>query len=144
VQWQIRIAAGEPLTLSQKEIVWNGHAIECRVTAQDPERGFAPAAGPLGHVRLPGGLGVRVDTQIYPGYVMPPFYDSNLAKVIVWAPDRPQAIARMQRALEEMVVDGIPTNIAFLQRIMADPRYQANNLSTAFLPQLMSEVGLSL
>jgi acetyl-CoA carboxylase biotin carboxylase subunit len=75
---------------------------------------------------------------------MPPFYDSNLAKVIVWAPDRAQAIARMQRALDEMVVEGIPTNIPFLHRIISDPRYQANEVSTAFLPQLMAESGLSL
>jgi acetyl-CoA carboxylase, biotin carboxylase subunit len=144
VQWQIRIAAGERLDYQQKDIDWNGHSIECRVTAQDPQKGFAPAAGPIHNVRLPGGLGVRVDTQIYPGYVMPPFYDSNLAKVIVWAPDRAQAIARMQRALDEMVVEGIPTNIPFLQRILSDHRYRENKISTAFLPQLMEEAGLAL
>ena len=144
VQWQIRIAAGEPLTLSQKDIAWNGHSIECRVTAQDPAKGFAPAAGTLSHVRLPGGLGVRVDTQIYGGYTVPPFYDSNLAKIIVWAPDRAQAIARMRSSLQEFHVEGSPTNISFLQRILADERYNNNEVSTAFLPQLMSEVGLAL
>lgn len=144
VQWQIRIAAGEALPFSQKEIDWNGHAIECRVTAQDPARGFAPAAGTLKSVRFPGGLGVRVDTQVYGGYTIPPFYDSNLAKVIVWAPDRAQAIARMRSALREFVVEGTPTNVSFLQTILADARYQNNDLSTAFLPQLMAETGLSL
>lgn len=142
VQWQIRIAAGEKLTLAQKDIVLNGHSIECRVTAQDPSRGFAPSAGRIDNVLWPGGLGVRVDTQVYPQYVVPPFYDSNLAKVIVWAPDRAEAIRRMQRCLDETRVEGIPTNIAFLQTILADLRYQRNQLSTAFLPRLMDERGL--
>jgi acetyl-CoA carboxylase biotin carboxylase subunit len=144
VQWQIRIAAGEKLTIDQKDVEWNGHSIECRVTAQDPNKGFAPAAGTLSHVRLPGGLGVRIDTQIYNGYTVPPYYDSNLAKVIVWAPDRAQAIARMRRALDETVVQGSPTNISFLQRILGDERFQKNEISTAFLPMLMEEAGLGI
>jgi acetyl-CoA carboxylase biotin carboxylase subunit len=144
VQWQIRIASGEELTMRQEDIEWRGHSIECRVTAQDPNKGFAPAAGTLSHVRLPGGLGVRVDTQVYSGYTVPPFYDSNLAKVIVWAPDRAQAIARMRGALDETLIEGSPTNISFLQRILADERYQANELSTAFLPRLMEEEGLTI
>jgi acetyl-CoA carboxylase biotin carboxylase subunit len=142
VQWQIRIAAGERLTLRQEDIVWNGHSIECRVTAQDPERGFAPSAGMLSHVRLPGGLGVRVDTQVYSGYTVPPYYDANLAKLIVWAPNRTQAIARMQSALSETQIEGSPTNISFLQTILSDSRYQKNEISTAFLPHLMEETGL--
>ncbi len=144
VRWQIRIAAGEALTLHQKEIVWNGHSIECRVTAQDPQKGFAPAAGTLSQVRFPGGLGVRVDTQIYGGYTVPPFYDSNLAKVIVWAPDRTEAIARMRRCLQEFEIEGSPTNIPFLQRILEDERYIENAVSTAFLPRLMEEAGLAI
>ncbi len=144
VQWQIRIAAGEKLSLNQQDIEWTGHSIECRVTAQDPNKGFAPAAGTLSNVRLPGGLGVRVDTQIYSGYTVPPFYDSNLAKVIVWAPDRAQAINRMRCALGEIVIDGSPTNVPFLQRILSDDRYIANEVSTAFLPKLMDEAGLTL
>jgi len=144
VQWQIRIASGERLALQQRDIEWNGHAIECRVTAQDPQKGFAPAAGTLTSVRLPGGLGVRVDTQVYGGYTVPPFYDSNLAKVIVWAPDRDQAIRRMRSALGETVIEGSPTNISFLQRILSDERYVKNDVSTAFLPKLMDEDGLSL
>ncbi|MFM7321938.1 MAG: acetyl-CoA carboxylase biotin carboxylase subunit [Armatimonadota bacterium] len=142
VQWQIRIAAGETLEMSQKDVELRGHAIECRVTAQDPARGFAPAAGRITDVELPGGLGVRVDTQIYSNYTVPPYYDSNLAKVIVWAPDREQAIRRMQRSLDEMRVEGIPTNIPFLQTILSDSRYQRNEISTAFLPRLMEERGL--
>ncbi len=144
LQWQIRIAAGEKLTLEQRDIAFNGHSIECRVTAQDPQKGFTPAAGTLTNVRLPGGFGVRIDTQIFSGYGMPPFYDSNLAKVIVWGSDRPQAIARMQRALDELIVEGIPTNLPFLQRILSDHRYQENEISTAFLPQLMLETGLTV
>ena len=144
VQWQIRIAAGEKLTIHQRDVTWSGHSIECRVTAQDPQKGFAPAAGTLSQVRLPGGLGVRVDTQVYSGYTVPPFYDSNLAKVIVWAPDRAQAIARMRRALDETFIEGSPTNISFLQRILGDARYQENDLSTAFLPRLMDEAGLTV
>ena len=142
IQWQIRIAAGEQLTLAQKDIQWSGHSIECRVTAQDPNRGFAPSAGTLTNVLLPGGLGVRVDTQIYSGYAIPPYYDSNLAKVIVWAPDRLQAITRMERCLKEMKVEGVPTNASFLRTILADARYKSNELSTAFLPRLMDESGL--
>jgi len=143
VQWQIRIAAGEKLDLRQKDVTWNGHAIECRVTAQDPARKFAPAAGTLTKVVLPGGLGVRVDTQIYSGYTVPPFYDSNLAKVIVWAPDRERAIARMRRCLDEVVAEGVPTNLPLLKQILDDPRYRRNEISTAFLPRLMVESGLS-
>lgn len=143
VQSQIRIAAGEKLGLEQQDIRFNGHAIECRVTAQDPKRGLAPSAGTLSQVCLPGGFGVRVDTQIYSGYVVPPFYDANLAKVIVWGRDRAEAIARMQSALDEMVVEGTPTNLPFLLRILDDPRYRANEISTAFLPQMMAEAGLA-
>lgn len=143
VQWQIRVASGEPLSFEQEAVRWNGHAIECRVTAQNPQKGFAPAAGTLTGLRLPGGLGVRVDTQVYAGYTMPPFYDSNLAKIIVWGQDRTQAIARMQSALSETLIEGIPTNISFLQRILSDDRYRRNEVSTAFLPRLMEEEGLT-
>jgi acetyl-CoA carboxylase, biotin carboxylase subunit len=142
IQWQIRIANGEKLTLTQKEVEWSGHAIECRLTAQDPARGFAPSVGTLTGLRLPGGLGVRVDTQIYDGYSMPPYYDANLAKIIVWAPDRAQAIARAERCLKELRVAGIMTNASFLRTILADARYQSNDVSTAFLPRLMDESGL--
>ncbi|MGC4046093.1 MAG: acetyl-CoA carboxylase biotin carboxylase subunit [Armatimonas sp.] len=142
IQWQIRIAAGEKLTLTQRDVVWNGHSIECRLTAQDPSRGFAPSVGTIADLRLPGGLGVRVDTQIYDGYAVPPYYDANLAKIIVWAPDRAQAIARAERALKELRVTGLSTNASFLRTILADPRYRSNDVSTAFLPRLMDESGL--
>lgn len=142
IQWQIRIAFGEPLSLKQEDIRWTGHAIECRVTAQDPSKGFAPSAGKMGEVLLPGGLGVRVDTQIYSNYSVPPFYDSNLAKVIVWGVDRDEAIRRMERCLSETRIEGLPTNISFLKQILADSRYRNNEVSTKFLPTLMEELGL--
>ena len=142
IQWQIRIAAGEPLSLQQEDIEWKGHSIECRVTAQDPAKNFAPSAGKMGEVLLPGGLGVRVDTQIYSGYSVPPYYDSNLAKVIVWGVDRDEAIRRMERCLSETRIEGLPTNISFLKQILADERYRTNDVSTKFLPKLMEELGL--
>ncbi|WP_369016097.1 acetyl-CoA carboxylase biotin carboxylase subunit [Armatimonas sp.] len=142
IQWQIRIAAGEPLSLQQEDIEWKGHSIECRVTAQDPAKNFQPSAGKMGEVLLPGGLGVRVDTQIYSGYSVPPYYDSNLAKVIVWGVDRDEAIRRMERCLSETRIEGLPTNISFLKQILADSRYRSNDVSTKFLPTLMEELGL--
>nr|WP_309696726.1 acetyl-CoA carboxylase biotin carboxylase subunit [Armatimonas sp.] len=142
IQWQIRIAAGEPLSLKQEDIEWKGHSIECRVTAQDPAKNFAPSAGKMGEVLLPGGLGVRVDTQIYSNYSVPPYYDSNLAKVIVWGVDRDEAIRRMERCLSETRIEGLPTNISFLKQILADSRYRNNDVSTKFLPTLMEELGL--
>ena len=142
IQWQIRIAAGEPLSLKQEDIEWKGHSIECRVTAQDPAKNFQPSAGKMGEVLLPGGLGVRVDTQIYSGYSVPPYYDSNLAKVIVWGVDRDEAIRRMERCLSETRIEGLPTNISFLKQILADERYRTNDVSTKFLPTLMEELGL--
>jgi acetyl-CoA carboxylase, biotin carboxylase subunit len=142
IQWQIRIAAGEPLSLKQEDIEWKGHSIECRVTAQDPAKNFQPSAGKMGEVLLPGGLGVRVDTQIYSGYSVPPYYDSNLAKVIVWGVDRDEAIRRMERCLSETRIEGLPTNISFLKTILADERYRTNDVSTKFLPTLMDELGL--
>ena len=142
VKWQIRIAAGEVLTLTQADVNWNGHSIECRVTAQNPDKGFAPSAGKMSQFIMPGGLGVRVDTQCYSGYTVPPYYDSNLAKVIVWAPTREEAICRMECALTEITVEGLPTNITFLKSILSDERYQQNRISTRFLPTLMDELGL--
>jgi acetyl-CoA carboxylase, biotin carboxylase subunit len=141
---QVEHPVTELVTVKQEDIEWKGHAIECRITAQDPDKGFQPAAGTLSSVLLPGGLGVRVDTQIYTGYTVPPFYDANLVKLIVWAPDRTQAIARMQSALSETHIQGSPTNISFLQAILSDSRYQKNEVSTAFLPHLMEEMGIGV
>jgi len=133
VREQIRIAAKERLHLSQRDVQWRGHSIECRVTAEDPDNDFAPCVGKIKHLVLPGGPGVRVDTHLYPGYEIPPYYDSLLAKIIVWAEDRPAAIARMRRALDEMQIEGVKTNLPFLKRIMEHPEYQKGNVSTQFL-----------
>lgn len=142
VKWQIRIAAGETLTIAQDDVNWNGHSIECRVTAQNPDKGFAPSAGKMSTFIMPGGLGIRIDSQCYSGYTVPPYYDSNLAKLIVWAPSRDEAIVRMECALSEVSVDGLPTNVSFLKAILADERYRTNAISTKFLPTLMDELGL--
>lgn len=133
VKTQILVAAGEKLPFNQKEIKWDGHALECRITAEDPDRNFAPSAGRIDRVILPGGLGVRVDTHIYPGYEMPAFYDSLLAKVITWDKTRTGAIGRMQRALSEMEVTGIKTNIGFQRRILANAFYRRGDVTTDFI-----------
>src|SRR5699024_4375122 len=106
VREQIRIAAGLPLSHTQEEISLRGHAIECRINAEDPAHNFQPCPGKIDFVHLPGGCGVRVDTGLYSGYTLPPYYDSLMAKLIVWAPTRLEAIRRMRRVLEELVIDG--------------------------------------
>lgn len=133
VKEQIRIAAGEKLSFSQKEVHWQGHAIECRINAEDPDNNFAPSAGRIDRVVLPGGYGVRVDTHIFCGYTVPPFYDPLLAKVIVWSHDRPSAIARMQRCLQEMQVEGVKTNIGFQLRILNNAFYRRGEITTDFV-----------
>ncbi len=133
VKQQILVAAGERLPFNQKEIRWEGHAIECRINAEDPERNFAPSAGCIERVHLPGGFGVRVDTHIQPGYEVPPFYDPLLAKVIVWDKDRLGAIQRMLRCLQEMEVVGVKTNIAFQRKILANAFYRRGEVSTDFI-----------
>ena len=119
VREQIRLAAGEPLSLSTRTSQPRGHAIECRINAEDPVT-FAPSPGQITALHLPGGLGVRVDTHVYAGYVVPPYYDSLLAKLIVHAEDRPAALARLRRALAEFVVEGCKTNLDFLRRLLAN------------------------
>lgn len=133
VQEQIRIAAGEPLAVGQKEIRFLGHAIECRLTAEDPRRRYAPSAGRVEAMRFPGGPGVRVDSHVFPGYDVPPYYDPMLAKLVVWAPTRAQAIARMARCLGETEITGLATNLELHVRIMANPFYRRGDVSTDFL-----------
>ncbi|HOI55864.1 MAG TPA: acetyl-CoA carboxylase biotin carboxylase subunit, partial [Phycisphaerae bacterium] len=133
VKWQIRIASGEPLSIRQKDIRQNGHAIECRINAEDPENNFRPSPGTLTRFRQPGGLGVRVDTQCFEGYRIPPNYDSLIAKLIVHQPSRREAIACMQRALAEFQVDGIKTSIPLHTRIMASDGFQHGRVHTGFM-----------
>ena len=118
-----------------------GHAIECRINAESPET-FTPSPGTITTFNLPGGPGVRVDTYVYPGYRVPPFYDSMIAKVIVHARTRELAIARMRRALEAMVIEGIKTTIPLHLKIMNDPDFQAGNISTRFLEDFLAGNGV--
>jgi len=138
VREQIRIAAGEKLGYTQDDVKFYGHAIECRVNAEDPET-FMPTPGRVEAFHAPGGLGVRVDSALYAGYVVPPFYDSMVAKLIVHAPTRPEAIARLRRALEEFAVLGIKTTLPLHQRIIEDPRFQAGDYTIHWLEQFMAE-----
>ncbi len=133
---QIASANGEQLKFKQEDIKFWGHAIECRINAEDPKT-FMPRPGKIKHYYRPGGLGVRVDDFIYTGYQVSPFYDSMLAKVIVLAKDRHHAILRMKRALSEMIVDGISTNIELHQRILDDEDFRGNNYATDFLLRKM-------
>ncbi len=139
VKWQIKIADGEKLGLSQRQIHWTGHAMEVRLTARDPDRDFAPSAGTIHSLRLPGGLGVRVDSHIFCGYEVPPYYDSLLAKIIVWDSDRESAIARMQRALDETEVTGIKTDLEYHKKILRNAAFRKGDLSTRFLAIHLSE-----
>jgi acetyl-CoA carboxylase biotin carboxylase subunit len=140
VRNQIRVAEGGPLGYTQDEVQINGHAIECRINAEDPET-FTPSPGQITAFNLPGGPGVRVDTAAYPGYTVPPFYDSMIAKVIVHARTRELAIARMRRALEAMVVEGIKTTIPLHLKIMDDPQFQAGEFSTKFMEDFLKKNG---
>ena len=140
VRNQIRIAEGDPLGFEQEDVIMVGHAIECRINAENPET-FAPSPGTITTFNLPGGPGVRVDTYVYPEYKVPPFYDSLIAKVIVHARTRELAIARMRRALEAMVIEGIKTTIPLHLKIMDDPNFQAANISTRFLDDFLATNG---
>ena len=132
VKEQIRVAAGEKLSITETP-AFRGHVIECRVNAEDPARNFQPSPGKLDVFHPPGGPGVRLDTHVYTGYVVPPFYDSLLAKLICQGRDRPEALRRMQVALESFVIEGVTTTIPFLARVMANPRFQAGEVDTKFL-----------
>ena len=140
IQEQIRVAAGEPLSVAQDQLAPHGHAIECRVNAEDPDRDFAPAAGRLDTYVPPGGPWTRVDSHCYPGWMIAPFYDSLIAKLIVWAPTRPEAIERMDRALSEFRIEGrgVKTTISFHRRVMADDRFRSGDVSTDFVEQFLA------
>lgn len=133
IQEQIKAAAGEVLTLTQASIQFHGHAIECRINAEDPNHGFRPSPGTIRSLHVPGGPGVRVDSAIYQGYTVPPYYDSLLAKLIVTAPTRPEAIARMRRALMEFMISGVETNIDFHLAILRDPDFVAGHYNIGYL-----------
>ena len=136
VEQQILIAAGEPLKLRQDDIVLNGWSMECRINACDPADNFMPSPGQIESVIFPGGPGVRMDTHIYDRYMVTPFYDSLIGKLIVWAKDRPSAIRRMKRALAEFEITGIETTIGFYGRVFENERFQRGDIDTHFLDSM--------
>ena len=133
IKEQIMIAAGEKLTIRQKDIYISGHAIECRINAENPEKNFMPCPGKIEYLHLPGGNGIRVDSAIYSGYTIPPYYDSMIAKIIVHAKDRPSAIAKMRSALGEVIIEGIDTNVDYQYEILNDPDYQNGDFDIEFI-----------
>lgn len=139
IKEQIKIAAGEAMELTQKDISINGHAIECRINAEKPEEGFRSSPGHIRNLHLPGGNGVRIDSCIYSDYHVPPYYDSMICKLIVHGKNREEAISKMQRALGEFIVEGIDTNIAYQFRIMGNPAYQKGRFNTSFIETEMED-----
>lgn len=135
---QLRIAEGRGLSVTQDEVRLNGHSIECRINAEDPET-FAPSPGLVKNFVAPGGLQTRVDSGLYSGYKVPPYYDSMIGKLIVWGEDRPQAIARLRRALEEFVVDGPKTNVPLHQRILKEEAFQTGDYTIKWLERWLEE-----
>ncbi|HJR36262.1 MAG TPA: acetyl-CoA carboxylase biotin carboxylase subunit, partial [Gemmatimonadales bacterium] len=133
VKEQIRVAAGEPLSFPADLNGLRGHAIECRVNAEDPARNFQPCPGQITAYHPPGGPGVRVDTHVYAGYTVPPHYDSLLAKVIVHGRDRAEALARMGQALDSFILEGVTTTIPFLARVIRSPAFVSGQVDTRFL-----------
>ena len=133
IKEQIRIAAGEKLSFTQKDIKIKGHAIECRINAESPERGFMPCPGTMENIHFPGGNGVRLDTHAYQGYKLPPYYDSMIAKLIVYGKDRDEAVRKMRSALGETIIEGIETNIDFDYEIISSPAFEKGRVDTGFI-----------
>ncbi|MEA2479994.1 MAG: acetyl-CoA carboxylase, biotin carboxylase subunit [Thermoleophilaceae bacterium] len=141
IQEQIRVAAGEPLSVTQDDLKLRGHAIECRVNAEDPDNNFAPAAGKLDVYVPPGGPYTRVDSHCFPGWTISPFYDSLIAKLIVWAPTRDEAINRLDRALSEFRIEGrgVKTTIPFHRRVLANDQFRSGDVTTDFLEHFLAD-----
>jgi acetyl-CoA carboxylase biotin carboxylase subunit len=142
VKEQIRVARGEKLQINP-DFKMRGHALECRINAEDPNHDFRPSPGRIKTWHMPGGIGIRVDTHAYAGYMIPPFYDSLIAKLIAHGKNRAEAIERMERALDEFVVEGIHTTIPFHQRVMADPDFQSGNFDVKFVEHFMRKMPLT-
>jgi len=134
---QIRIAAGEPLGYSQADVTLRGHAVEFRINAEDVAHDFRPQAGTVDRYLPPGGPGVRMESHLYPGYEVPPYYDSLLGKLVVWAPDRPTALARSRAALDELVLEGLITNTDFHRAVLRNETF----IEGAFTTNLLDRVG---
>ena len=137
IREQIRIAAGERLSVQQKQIALRGCAIECRINAENPYCNFAPSPGTLTFYSAPGGPGVRVDSHVYAGYRIPPHYDSMISKLIVYAATREEAVARCKRALDEYLIEGVPTTIPFEHFLIETPEFIAGNYDTTLIERLM-------
>jgi acetyl-CoA carboxylase biotin carboxylase subunit len=137
VKEQIRIAQGEPLRWRQEDVCWHGHAIECRINAEDPDAGFAPSPGLLGRVHWPGGPGIRVDTHVVPGYRVPPYYDPLLGKLLAWGADRQEALDRMARALDELQLEGVRTTAAFHRALMDNPDFRRGEVHTRYVEEFL-------
>ena len=133
IKEQIKIASGETLTYKQRDITFTGHSLEVRINAEDPDKNFMPCPGTITDLHLPGGNGVRIDTAIYPGYSIPPTYDSMIAKIIVHGKDRNESIAKMKSSIAELVVEGIKTNTDFILKILEDEDFKNNNYDTSFI-----------
>jgi acetyl-CoA carboxylase biotin carboxylase subunit len=140
VQWQLRIAAGEPLPFSQRDVETRGHAIECRINAEDPARNFAPGPGEITLYYAPGGHGIRIDSHVYGGYTVPRYYDSMVAKVIASGPDRATALRRMDTALSGYIIRGVPTTIPYQRAIMRDAHFQRGTFTTRFVEEFSARV----
>jgi acetyl-CoA carboxylase biotin carboxylase subunit len=138
IKEQIRVASGAKLSWKQEDIEFRGHAIECRINAEDPEKNFLPSPGKIDAYIAPGGPGVRIDSHCYPGYSIPPYYDSLVSKLIVWGKDRTEAIQRMQRALDEYAITGIKTTIPFHLQVLAHEAFQRGDVHTDFIEKYMS------
>ena len=139
IKEQIRVAAGERLSLTQKQVKLEGHAIECRINAEDPYRNFAPCPGQITFYAPPGGFGVRVDSHVYSGYRIPPHYDSMIGKLIAYAPTRQEALARCRRALDEYLIEGVQTTIPFEQFILDTKDFREGNYDTGFIERLVKD-----
>jgi acetyl-CoA carboxylase biotin carboxylase subunit len=133
VKEQLLVAQGETLSFQQADVSLNGWALECRINAENPWQNFRPSPGVIRTYLPPGGMGVRVDSAVFPGYTIPPYYDSMIAKVITWGRDRQEAIARMRRALEEFVIEGVDTTIPFHLQVLTHPKFVAGDFNTKFL-----------
>lgn len=144
LQMQIQVAAGEKLDISQEEVIYRGHAIECRINAENAAEGFRPGGGVITSLHLAGGAGVRNDFYIYQGYRIPHSYDSMMGKIIVWGKNRDEALRKMKRALEETVIDGLVTNIEFQKTVIAMEEFQQGDFDTGTLekrlPDLISKM----
>lgn len=139
VKEQIRVARGEPLEIRQKDLVLRGHALECRINAETVVDGFRPSSGVITRLIVPGGFAIRWDSYIYQGCVVPPYYDSLLAKLAAWGENRDEAVARLQRALDELVIEGVDTTVSFHRSVLKDGRFRAGFFSTSFVDQLLGE-----